>query len=856
MADFPGMILTAAGRQLQAKAQIGQALTFTRVALGSGATPAQPEALTAMVDEEKSLSIQSFEVLGDGTSKMRVILTNQGVTEGFFVTEIGVFARDPDTLQEHLYSYSNSGAQSDFLPAEGGATVVEQIFDLITVVGTVQNVTALIDDFITIATKADVDELRPYIIPAAGTVGQMLRKATNAEGDAEWFDPSEGYDLRIASVSEVRTAVEGQSVFNLSQTITSGLAVYVDGLRLRTDEWDALNATQVRLDAALTAGQKVEFVNNEEVGAGAGGGSMVTLDGPSLVFPGSSNTLTITNHDSFSTYAVATDVGTASLSGATITLDIPGGASAGNLNLSVTRNGATAIFQIAIGAQSVAQPSFLSPAGGASGLSSGLLLTTGAFVTYPNGADTHSESDWEIADDAGFTNVVWSSSADIANLTSVDVPAGTLSVSTTYYARVRHRGGSLGASNWSDSVSFSTASTFIAVPSITSPEAGATGVAPTGPFTSSAFATDAGADTHATSDWQIAADAEFANIISDVSASTDLTSHTVSSGALDYSETYWVRVRHRGASGQVSAWSDAVQFDTAPLAGQQEFTEPGTYSFIVPAGVTSISAVTVGGGGSGAAAEQNWPNGGGGGGGGALAFENDITVTPGEVLTVEVGAGGATAVMQQGIAGQETRLKRGGATLVGASGGGAGARGSGGSSGAGGAGGSGGAVLSGTGFSGGNGGDGKVGAGSEGAGGGGGGAAGYAGSGGNGNDAAPNSSSNTPGSGGSGGGGGGGDMNATAANVQEGKGGGGVGIYGQGSSANGNDASSLTQWGYSAPAGRGGSGGDQGTSSGGAFGGGGGGGRSTVGFAGGNGALRIIWPGNTRQFPSSNTADV
>ncbi len=47
--------------------------------------------------------------------------------------------------------------------------------------------------------------------------------------------------------------------------------------------------------------------------------------------------------------------------------------------------------------------------------------------------------------------------------------------------------------------------------------------------------------------------------------------------------------------------------------GQQEFTTPGTYTFIVPANVESLSMVAVGGGGGGAQAVDD---GGGGGGGG------------------------------------------------------------------------------------------------------------------------------------------------------------------------------------------------------------------------------------------------
>ena len=68
--------------------------------------------------------------------------------------------------------------------------------------------------------------------------------------------------------------------------------------------------------------------------------------------------------------------------------------------------------------------------------------------------------------------------------------------------------------------------------------------------------------------------------------------------------------------------------------GEEEWTTPGTYSWTVPADVTSISAVVIGGGAGG----TQYQNGGGGGG---LAVTNNMPVTPGSTLTIVVGAGGA-----------------------------------------------------------------------------------------------------------------------------------------------------------------------------------------------------------------------
>lgn len=74
------------------------------------------------------------------------------------------------------------------------------------------------------------------------------------------------------------------------------------------------------------------------------------------------------------------------------------------------------------------------------------------------------------------------------------------------------------------------------------------------------------------------------------------------------------------------------------------FVSASIRTFTVPSGVTSISAVAVGaggGGGRGSTTLDQYGQSGGGGGGGALAYANDIEVSPGDVLYIEIGKGGA-----------------------------------------------------------------------------------------------------------------------------------------------------------------------------------------------------------------------
>lgn len=285
-----------------------------------------------------------------------------------------------------------------------------------------------------------------------------------------------------------------------------------------------------------------------------------------------------------------------------------------------------------------------------------------------------------------------------------------------------------------------------------------------------------------------------------------------------------------GGTGPGSAASNSI---TAANQGSQSYTTAGTYSWVAPAGVTSVSVVAVGGGGGGGSSMTFTDGGGGSGGGGELRYKNNITVVPGNSYTVVVGAG-ASGQTPSG-ARQNGGCSTFATTTVVAKGGQGGSANSAGSGGSGG-----------TGDGGGNGGAG-FGSGGGAGGAGGGGAAGYSGNGGAGATPGGGSSAAPSGGGGSGAGG-------ACPNSAYGLGGGGVGLLGQGASGG---AAAVNV------GGKGGSCGANGSTTGGAYGGGGGGARMSgicgspaySGRAGAVGAVRIIWPGNTRSFPSTNAGN-
>jgi hypothetical protein len=274
-----------------------------------------------------------------------------------------------------------------------------------------------------------------------------------------------------------------------------------------------------------------------------------------------------------------------------------------------------------------------------------------------------------------------------------------------------------------------------------------------------------------------------------------------------------------------------IQVNNNMVAGQQEFTTTGTYSWTAPTGVTAVSVVAVGGGGGG----RQSASGGGGGGGAGLGWKNNIPVTPGQSYTVVVGTGGPINTNGTSSYFIDTVIVAGlnGSTTTGN------------------AGGVGGSYVGDGGGNGGNGGTGTTNAA-----GGGGGAGGYTGNGGAGGS--HNSGSPTPGANGTGGGGGGAGYGGGSSG-----GGGGVGLLGEGSNGVGSPA--VTGSTASSQGGSGGSGGTSGiiggATTGLGFGGsyGGGGGSTELSGTGsgtaGSGAVRIIW-GPGRAFPSTNTGNV
>lgn len=174
---------------------------------------------------------------------------------GFQVREIGVFDSDGD-----LFAVGSTPVITKPTLAENSAA--ELVLRLIVAISNaaVVNLTA---GSTVVATRDWVEA--NFAIGSqlnGGTTGQVLTKASNADGDTFWDDPANA-SVVVNTIEETQTLSAWQTTVTLNVCTTTGLAVYLDGIRLPRTSWVADSATQITLTSADSATHQITLVQNE-----------------------------------------------------------------------------------------------------------------------------------------------------------------------------------------------------------------------------------------------------------------------------------------------------------------------------------------------------------------------------------------------------------------------------------------------------------------------------------------------------------------------------------------------------------------------------------------------------------------
>lgn len=169
---FKNAVITNDGARLLTRAQAGEiTIEFTRMAVGNGDYSPAEKTLESLQNVgglkalKNSFPLSSIDIYSDHSVKISALITNQDpatehtlINEGYFINEIGLFAREKDeNSTEVLYSIAvTAGENGDFMPPYNGYNPVHIIQDYYATVNNSAEVTiqagtgavVLVDDFL------------------------------------------------------------------------------------------------------------------------------------------------------------------------------------------------------------------------------------------------------------------------------------------------------------------------------------------------------------------------------------------------------------------------------------------------------------------------------------------------------------------------------------------------------------------------------------------------------------------------------------------------------------------------------------------------------------------------------------
>lgn len=161
---FGDAVITMKGLILDTKIRSGQAVPkFTKMKTGDGVYDGTEELseVDALKSVRQEFGFSSIEIVDDKTVRLRSVSDNAGIADGYYISELGIFAEDPDE-GEILYSIA-IGVENkmDYQPSEielPGATCT---FDSYTSVSNIESAVIKVD----LGAAASAEDLKEIACP-------------------------------------------------------------------------------------------------------------------------------------------------------------------------------------------------------------------------------------------------------------------------------------------------------------------------------------------------------------------------------------------------------------------------------------------------------------------------------------------------------------------------------------------------------------------------------------------------------------------------------------------------------------------------------------------------------------------
>ena len=259
-------IYTTTGLALVSQAVSQQrTIELTHFAVGDGGGNAMipNESMIQLIREKYRATINRIYQDPENENKYTAEMIIPVTVEGFVVREIALFDRNGN-----MVLVGNTPEVHKPTLAEG--VTQDSVYRIPFVISNPEVIDLNFDPNVIIATHQWIlNTLTPATMFPGGTNGQVLKKKSNADGDTEWADAGSA-EVFVNTIEEEQSLVADQLIVDLSETTTTGAAVYINGDRITNktgaDGWLATSDTRITLGKDYP-GAKILIVQNEPLGA-------------------------------------------------------------------------------------------------------------------------------------------------------------------------------------------------------------------------------------------------------------------------------------------------------------------------------------------------------------------------------------------------------------------------------------------------------------------------------------------------------------------------------------------------------------------------------------------------------------
>ena len=141
MAKWKSAVITDLGKELMAKVLSGSEIEFTTIKTSDHkySNDVNLSKVISIPSIKQEKLIDNIEVINKNTVSIYSNFSNKDLTEGYEVRVVGLYAKDPESDSEILYSLTTTD-RPDYLPSFNGVTLSSIDYKFVTAVGNAENV--------------------------------------------------------------------------------------------------------------------------------------------------------------------------------------------------------------------------------------------------------------------------------------------------------------------------------------------------------------------------------------------------------------------------------------------------------------------------------------------------------------------------------------------------------------------------------------------------------------------------------------------------------------------------------------------------------------------------------------------